>query len=128
MPSNAGSPNIGARNAQPLLPFVPSLKSNSKMKSPYSFSLISHDPRGLPLLNTPSFTDHTGFPSAGWETSFHLPTRQPAGTPSLGKSGTNPLAFEAASTVGAVRVVQPVIMRMSERTESQRVFIFPFSI
>src|SRR5213079_723642 len=86
---NAGSPYIGARKAQPLLPRSPSLNSNSSSKSPYSFSLSSQLPRGSPPHNTPFSTFQTGSPCAGFRTSFQARTTHPFGTPSSGNNGTN---------------------------------------
>src|SRR5258705_11641497 len=96
MPSNAGSPFMGARSAQPLLPTSFNLNSYSRMKSPYSLSLISHVPRGFSPCNTPFSILQTPLP--GLLTSFHSPTTHPFGGPSSRNRGMEPFSAAPATT------------------------------
>src|SRR5882762_5565273 len=133
MPSNAGSPNIGTRKAQPLLPVSPSLNSNSSSKLPYSFSLSSQLPRGSPPCNTPFSIFQTGLPSAGLRTSFQARTTQPFGTPSSENSGTNArsaersppaMAMENSGTSWRKRLVF-IEEYESQRADCSRLFFLP---
>src|SRR5262245_61032798 len=90
MPSKAGSPFMGERRATPLLPRFPNLISNSRTKSPYSFSLTSQLPRLLLEYRTPSLTVQTASLAAGLDKSFHWRTVQPLGTPSSANRRTKP--------------------------------------
>ena len=115
MPSNAGSPRIGERTAQPLLPVSPSQKSNSSTKSPYSFSHISQVPRGLLPWSTLFSTFHTAPASAGLLTSSQRRTTQPSGMPSLGKSGTNAGDSPARATTAPAKTMTNEVTALNNR-------------
>src|SRR4030095_4236021 len=106
MPSKAGSPCVGARNAQPELPRGPSWNSYSSTKLPYSFSLISQQPRAPSLVRTPSFTTHEAASCGGLLTSDQRRTMNPAGGPSFGNSGTKPSDSAADAPTPVSRITR----------------------
>src|SRR5438132_6019502 len=119
MPSKAGSPFIGARRAMPLLPFSVSLISTSKMKSPYSLSLMSQVPRRRPECRIPSLTVHSASVTF-FVRSFHSRTVQSLGA-SSGKSGrkSSSAALGASSPTRTTNNEKPI--RRMDMTIPRRV-------